>query len=218
MKGKLQRRIFSVVGNAFDMRNVILFLVLSSFVACNRLQNKVDAEVNEKLTEIFHENDPRLWGKVENVFFNRLSALGLFEKEKDTLDVFIDFIKYVQDQGYPEHFYLDYGDPHTVQLIDELKEIGYVEEDESAQKFLHNICKPIIESYNYTNTHDVIYNYGSYDPDSVKLSYDLSVLVTPTGFGRPNLKRKGLYKVQILFYFSRMIRSDKGRQLHNPQH
>ncbi len=193
-------------------------MVLSTLVACNRLKNKVDAKVNEELTEVFRKKDPRLWRKVENEFFRRLSALGLFEKETDTLDVFIDFIKYVQDQGYPEHFYVDYSDPRTVQLIDELKEVGYVEEDESAQRFLHDICKPIIETYSYTNTNDIIYNYGSFDPDSTKLSYDLSVLVTPTGFGRPNLKRKGLYKVQILFYFSRMIRTDKGRQLHNPQH
>ncbi len=61
---------------------------------------------------------------------------------------------------------------------------------------------------------DLLAATGIYEPDSIHVSLDIAVL-NQLEYPEKNLKRKGLYKAIILFYFSRMMEGKKDN--HYPQ-
>ncbi len=183
------------------------FLLILIVATSYQSKDQVDSEVSNAIEEAFNSNNNQLWSRTEKEFYSRCKALGLSTGKDDKLNSFYKLIEFVKLNGYPESFYL--GETEAdLQLIKDLKDIGYVETDESAQVFLHKICKPIVEKFSH-NKHDLIFAYGAHNPDSVGMSYTVIASSMQHGYKRPDLSRPGLYKVHLLFYFSRMIRKDK---------
>lgn len=187
------------------MSKCILFILVIT-ISYQSQDNQVDLEVSNAIERVFTAKSNQLWSRTENEFFSRCKALGLSNDEVDRLDSFYKLIEFVRLNGYPESFYIGESED-DLQLIKDLKEISYIETDESAQVFLHKICKPIVEEFNH-NKYDLIFAYGAYNPDSVSMSFNIIASEIKHGYNRPDLKRPGLYKVHLLFYFSRMIRRD----------
>lgn len=190
---------------------ILKLFILLSLVSCsvNPIE-QVDREVNIKLTEIITKDKKDLWVNIETVFYARLSDLGVFSNGKDSLDALYDFMQYVDSNGYPDNFYVDQTDTFTKQLITDLKQIGFNSTDTSAQRFLYNICNPIINKkgngeIKKAGQTDLIFSYGRLNPDSVKLNFEMSAPRLLDIYSRRDLKRDGLYKTIVLFYLSKMI-------------
>ena len=187
-----------------EMRPRFSFLIgaLIALMSCEFNTRKVDAEINDRIDEIFLQV-PGLWSRVETEFFERCKSVGVLKNSQDRLDSFYGLIEFVQDVGYPKEFYLN-NDSASLALVDDLASIGFVPADESAHRFLHKICSPAVKKYSY-GSKDIIYGCGKFDPDSTRIPFGLAAATIPKGFGRPNLNRPGTYKVYLLFFFSEMI-------------
>lgn len=195
--------VLTICLNEHHMRIIISALLITILASCNRSKDKVDYEVNQKIINTFSSQGPELWNRVEKEFYLRISELGILNE--DSLEAFYDLMLLVQEEGYPAEYYVNHESPNTISLIQQLERIGYSKNDESAHRFLYQITKPIVQLHNYSSDNDMIYWYSVYNPDSIPISFDLSASRMPTEFDRPNLNREGLYKVTLLFYFSRMI-------------
>lgn len=182
-----------------------LLVALVFVISCNGKENKVDSAVNREISEKIN-SIPTLWKKTEAHFFQRIADLGLMEN-KDSTEAFYNLIIYVQDFGYPDSFFVDKSDKSTQKLLNDLNQIGFRSDEESAHKFLYEICNPIVKSYGLNDSTNLISNFGRTNPDSIGFNFRLGAAHMPTQvFRRPNLNDPGLRKLLTLFYFSEMIK------------
>lgn len=195
------------------LSNIFLFVSLSSFsTTCNLTE--IDFEVNRKIISTFNSQDPNLWNDLESEFYARLTCLGLYDSETDSLDAFKDLMIFVTESGYPEEFFIDYQSQESENLIKNLNQIGFVQSDESAHEFLYSLINPILQGCSNWNNlltppRDMLVAFGSTNPDSVRLSFDLATIDFHKQYDTKDLKRSGLYKVLLIFYFSRMMNEKK---------
>lgn len=193
------------------MRIIFLLTLTLFFTACRNecaLEN-IDNKVNLKLTQTFENEKSGLWKNLENEFYNRLTELNLLNSQKDSLEAFKNLMIFITEQGFPPEFFIDPSDTETQVLLKSLKNLGIETSDETAQTFLFNQISPIIKAcnneFNFTPPRDLLIAYGITDPDSLKFSYDLSANEFYKIYSIEDLKRPGLYKTLLLFYFSRMM-------------
>lgn len=188
----------------------LLFLVSMCSSASNCDLTQIDTEVDQKITFTFNSIDPNLWIDLESEFYNRLSKLGLYNSKTDSLQALKDFMIFVTESGYPEEFFIDSQEAESLDLIKNLKQIGFVQGDESANEFLYHQIHPILKDCSNLNNlltapRGMLIAFGSTDPDSIRLSYDLATLDLYELYDTKDLERPGLYKALLIFYFSRMM-------------
>ncbi|MBJ2176528.1 hypothetical protein JBL43_19930 [Aureibaculum sp. A20] len=197
------------------MKHFLLIILFISILSCKQSceLDEIDIKVNQKITSVFDNQNTELWNNVENEFFKRLKSLELFETNSDTLKSINKLYNFVKSAGFPSEYYLNLNDTKIITLVKELNEIGINKSNTSIHEFLHQITQPILEScQNKENLNkyqkDLLTATGIYEPDSIHVSLDIAVL-EQMEYPEKDLKRKGLYKAIILFYFSRMMEGKK---------
>lgn len=120
----------------------------------------------------------------------------------------------VIESGYPEEFFIDSKNPESKKLIKGLEQIGFVQGDESAHEFLYSLINPILQDCSNQNDlltppRNMLIAFGSTNPDSIRLSYDLATIDLYNYYDTKDLERPGLYKSLLIFYFSRMMGDKK---------
>lgn len=189
----------------------ILFFIISS---CSNKENEIDNIVNQSIIEQFSEYDPNLWDTFETEFFNRLSESGFLKNEVDTISALQKLNLKIMTEGYWPEFYSDTNDIRIKKLITDLETIGYNRNDESAHKFLYNLLDPLVSSFEKENritldSLNMIKAYVIFNPDSIQISYDLSLNYSEKNEMLENRwNKKGTRKMLILFYMSRMINQE----------
>jgi hypothetical protein len=193
--------------------NLFFLVSLSSFSSTCDL-TEIDSEVNREITSKFDRHDPNLWTDLETEFYHRLTDLGLKNSETDSLKAFRELMIFVTESGYPKEFFIDKENPDIKKLISDLKLIGFDQGDESAHEFLYSLIDPMLEDCTNRNEllnppRDMLVAFGSTNPDSIGISYDLATLQFYKYYDVKDLERPGLYKSLLIFYFSRMMNEKK---------
>lgn len=134
--------------------------------------------------------------------------------KSDSLQALKNLMTYVTTTGYPDEFYVDLKNPQNVTLINNLQKIGFKQDDESANEFLYDLISPILKEYKEfeqlsNSPRDMLIAFGTLNPDSIRISFDLSTLDFSKNYETNDLKRPGLYKSLLIFYFSRMISENR---------
>ncbi|MDQ2180404.1 hypothetical protein [Marinifilum sp. D714] len=191
----------------------ILLLFMFSCSEPKELQ-QIDLAVNQKIIDKFSSYDSKLWDDLETEFYQRLENLNLMNSKSDSLQALKNLMTYVTTTGYPDEFYVDLKNPQNVTLINNLQKIGFKQDDESANEFLYDLISPILKEYKEfeqlsNSPRDMLIAFGTLNPDSIRISFDLSTLDFSKNYETNDLKRPGLYKSLLIFYFSRMISENR---------
>ena len=199
------------MGNEQKMKKFLIIIFLSSFLSCKNSceLEEFDKTVNRRITKIFDSQNKDLWNNVENQFYERLKSLKIFNSNLDTLESLNKLYNYVGSAGYPSDYYLNLSKTDIKNLVAELNEIGITKQRNSVHEFLYKITQPVLtECENMDNLKnpkkDLLIATGIYDPKLIHVSLDIAVL-GQMKYPDKDLKRKGLYKAIVLFYFSRMM-------------
>src|SRR3972149_7487572 len=101
------------------MRTLIILALTILLDACTNecSVNDIDFKVNNKLTHTFENGKPDLWKNLEKEFYRRLTALQLFDSQKDSLKAFTDLMVFITEQGFPPAFFVDTSDINTKELL-----------------------------------------------------------------------------------------------------
>lgn len=153
--------------------------------------------------------DP-MWDQVETEFYKRVEALGLIDERCDSLLGIVALMAFVEEQGYPEEFYLNFEDSSILKLVEDMKWYG-LDTEKGLHRFLYDqadYARHRCRNYYEFDTvpRDLVVTYGVLDPDSERVSFDLALADGLWRFyGISSLQREGLRKIIILNFFVKMM-------------
>ena len=197
------------------MKYLITVLLSIVMFSCNKEDRiiEIDTAVNKLIVDVFNKFDHNLWNEVENEFYNRMKEMKIYKEETDSLSAFKDLMNTVLAMGYPDEYYVEFENPKIKKMINNLNKIGVYNSDESSHSFLYTLTNSIIKKTKIDEKlqsypRDLLVAFATTNPDSLRLSFDLSTTDLNEQYTRDDLKRPGLYKELLLFYFIRMIDED----------
>ena len=197
------------------MRNYVFAFILLTFMGCssNRTICDIDADFNKRFTKSLERQDDALWSRMEDKFFERLGKVDSMFVTVDRKVALVGLMGMVPETGYPYEFYVDFDNQETKQLIEDLKKVGITKDEKEMHRFLYDLLKPTLKhSRNLDNLttypQDLLIWYGTTNPDSVKISFDLATTELWRHYAIMDLKRQGLYKTILTLFFTKMINEE----------